>query len=162
MRSSLFAAAALGASLAALPAMAQSTHTNNAANGTNTAATTTPTTGAAATTTKTTNSVTNVPPSQSNPLMTENGGVRVNKLIGTDVYNSKDQKLGSVDGVVIDHNGQPQVILSHNDKLTAVPWNKMQFGNAKQNSDNKAMIPDMTQDQLKGMQAYHYPPKKNG
>lgn len=161
MRSSLFAAAALGASLAALPAMAQSTHTN-AANGTNTAATTTPTTGAGGATTNTTHNVTNVPPSQSNPLMTQDGGVRVDKLVGTNVYNSKDQKLGSVDGVVINRSGQPEVILSHNNKLTQVPWNKMQFGNAKQNSDNKAMIPDMTPDQVNGMQAYHYTANKNG
>jgi hypothetical protein len=157
MRSSLFAAAALGVSLAALPAMAQSGHTN-AVNGTNTAATTAATTG---TTTHTTSSVSNVPPSQSNPLMTQEGGVRVGKLIGTDVYNTKDQKLGSVDGVVIDRNGQPMVIVSHNNKLVQVPWNEMQFGNSKQNSDNKAMIPNMTADQLNSMQAYHYT-AKNG
>jgi cell fate regulator YaaT (PSP1 superfamily) len=75
------------------------------------------------------------------------------------VYNSKDQKLGSVDGVVIDHNDKPVVNVSHNNKLYQVPWNEMQFGNAKQNSDHKAMIPNMTENQLSSMQQYHYTAK---
>jgi hypothetical protein len=100
-------------------------------------------------------------PSDKNPLLTDNGSVRVGKLIGTNVYNSKDKKLGSVDGVVINKAGEPQVIISHNDKLVAVPWNKLQFGNAQQNGDNKVMISDMTPDQLNGMQAFNYTAHNN-
>jgi hypothetical protein len=101
-------------------------------------------------------------PSQKNPLLTDQGSVRVGKLIGTDVYNAQDQKLGSVDGVVINKTGEPQVIISHNNKLVEVPWSDLQFGNAQQNGDNKAIMPSMTKDQLNSMQAYHYTGHNNG
>jgi sporulation protein YlmC with PRC-barrel domain len=101
-------------------------------------------------------------PSQANPLLTDNGSVRVGKLIGTNVYNSQDQKLGDVDGVVIDKAGQPKVVISHNNKLVEVPWSKLQFGDAQKNSDNKVIIPGMSQDQFNQMQAFHYTARNNG
>jgi hypothetical protein len=97
--------------------------------------------------------------SADNPLLTDNGSVRVGKLIGADVYNSQDQKLGSVDGVVVNKNGEPQAVLSVKNKLVEVPWNKLQFGNAQQNSDNKVMLGDMTKSQLDGMQTFRYTSK---
>jgi hypothetical protein len=102
-------------------------------------------------------------PSQQNPLLTENGSVRVGKLIGSDVYNNQDQKMGSVDGVVINKSGEPQVIISHdNNKLAEVPWSKLQFGNTQQNKDNKVLLEGMSKDQLSSAQPYHYTARNNG
>jgi hypothetical protein len=101
-------------------------------------------------------------PSERNPLLTDDGSVRVGKLIGTDVYNKQDQKLGSIDGVLINKSGQPMAVISHNNKLVEVPWNKLEFGNAQQNSDNKVLIPNMTQDEFNQMHAFHYTARNSG
>ncbi|MBV9247834.1 MAG: PRC-barrel domain-containing protein [Acetobacteraceae bacterium] len=138
MQSSKLAAFAFAASLAAMPMLTPASAATNY-----TGTDVTHPAGATA-------------PSQTNPLLTDDGSVRIGKLIGTDVYNSQDQKLGSVDGVVIDKSGQPQVIISHNNKLVKVPWSDLQFGNAKANSDNKVLMTGMTKDQLQSMQEYHY------
>lgn len=107
----------------------------------------------AATTTTTTETTAT---SADNPLLTENGSVRVGKLIGSSVYDTHQNKLGEVNGVVINPTGTPEVVLSVNDKLVEVPWNKLEFGNANQNSDNKVMVRDMTKSQLDGMQTFSY------
>lgn len=101
-------------------------------------------------------------PSQNNPLLTDDGSVRIGKMIGTNVYNAQDQKLGSVDGVVINKAGEPKVIVSHDNKLVEVQWSDMKFGNAQQNGDNKVIMPSMTKDQLNSMQAFHYTGQHNG
>lgn len=98
-------------------------------------------------------------PSQRNPLLADNGDVRMSKLIGTNVYNEQDQKLGSVDDVLIGSNGQPAVIVSSNDKLVEVPWNKLQFGDAKLNSDNKAIMQGETPQSMKQMPQFKYTAK---
>ncbi len=95
-------------------------------------------------------------PSQRNPLLADNGDVRMSKLIGTNVYNKADKKLGSVDDVLMGSSGEPDVIISTNNKLVQVPWNKLQFGNAKLNSNNKAIIPDETQQALNQQPNFQY------
>ncbi|HJS84243.1 MAG TPA: PRC-barrel domain-containing protein [Acetobacteraceae bacterium] len=95
-------------------------------------------------------------PSQRNPLLADNGKVRINKLVGTDVYNVKDQKLGSVDDVLVGADGQPEVILSADGRLVQVPWNQLYFGNAKLNSHNKVILPDATPQSLKQAPEFRY------
>jgi len=95
-------------------------------------------------------------PSQRNPLLADNDKVRIGKLIGTDVYNAKDQKLGDVDDVLVGADGQPDVILSAGGRLVQVPWNQLQFGNAKLNSHNKAILPDATPQSLKQAPEFRY------
>ena len=101
-------------------------------------------------------------PSQFNPLLTDNGEVRMSKLIGTNVYNDKDKKLGSVDDVVMGKSGEPQVIVKADGNLHPVPWSKLQFGNAKQNSDNKVIVPGTTENAVKSSPQYHYEKTNNG
>lgn len=91
-----------------------------------------------------------------NPLLTDHGMVRMSKLIGSSIYNDQDKKLGNVADVVMGRNGQPSVIVRMDSKLHAVPWNKLRFGNAKKNPDNKVLMPGMTQDALNGLPQYHY------
>jgi hypothetical protein len=99
---------------------------------------------------------------QNNPLLTQNGAVRAGKLIGTDVYNNQNQKLGSVDGVLINRSGEAQVVLSYNNKLVEVPWNSLQFGNPNSNGGHKVVLPNMTKNELGSMQAFHYTPNNKG
>lgn len=101
-------------------------------------------------------------PSQVNPLLTDTGQVRMSKLIGTNVYNDKDKKLGSVNDVVMGKNGEPQVIIKADGNLHPVPWSKLQFGNAKQNSDNKVILPGETENALKSSPQFHYKNQNNG
>jgi len=98
-------------------------------------------------------------PSQRNPLLADNGDVRMSKLIGTNVYNQPAQKLGSVDDVLMGSDGQPSVVISADGRLVQVPWTKLTFGNAKINSNNKAIMPEETQQAMKQMPEFHYTAK---
>jgi hypothetical protein len=103
---------------------------------------------------------TGIPPSQRNPLLTASGDVRIGKMIGTNIYNKNDKQIGTVDGVVASRSGQLQVIIATNSKKIAVPWDKVTFGDAKLNSDNKVLMPEATQQSLNSLPTYHY--QKNG
>ena len=75
----------LAAALATAPAMAQpATHST----------TTAPATGQAG-------NVANTAPSDRNPVMTQMGDARASKIIGSSVYNDHDQKVGSIDDLLI-------------------------------------------------------------
>ena len=104
---------------------------------------------------------TGIPPSQRNPLLTDSGGVRIGKLIGTAIYNRNDKKIGNVDDVLAGQDGQLGVVISTNDKRVLVPWNTLVFGDAKLNSDNKVLMPDQTQEGLNRLPAFSYQ-SKNG
>jgi len=99
---------------------------------------------------------TGIPPSQRNPLLADNGEVRISKLIGSTIYNKDDQKVGSVDDVLAGQNGQLEVVVGTGNKKTVVPWDRLVFGDAKLNADNKVLMPDATQSQLDKMQAFNY------
>lgn len=99
---------------------------------------------------------TGIAPSQRNPLLADNGEVRVSKLIGSTIYNKDDQKVGTVDDVLAGQNGQLEVVVSTSNKKTVVPWDRLVFGDAKLNADNTVLMPDATRDQLDKMQAFNY------
>jgi Flp pilus assembly protein CpaB len=142
MKHSMLAVMTLGASLAAVPVMA-ATPTNQ-------------------TGTATVNTNSAAVPSQRNPVLADNGDVRMSKLIGTNVYNTQDQKLGSIDDVLMSRTGQPDVVLKVNGNLYQVPWSKLQFGNAKNNSDNKVIMPDTTQNAFANQPQFHYHANNRG
>ena len=143
MKNSVFAAVVLAAAFGAVPAMAQTTSAGG-----------TPPSGSQAAPGTATINPSNAPPSQRNPLLADNGDVQIGKLIGTDVYSKEDKQLGSVNEVLAGQNGQLQAVISTNNKKVLVPWNKLQFGNAKLNSHNKVLMPDETQAQLNKMPAF--------
>jgi hypothetical protein len=97
-----------------------------------------------------------IPPEQRNPLLTDGGDVRINKMVGTNIYNKNDKKIASVDGVIASRDGKLQVIIATNNKKVAVPWDKVEFGDAKLNSDNKILMPDETQQSLNSLPTYKY------
>ncbi len=125
----------------------------------------------------------NAPPPQRNPVLTKDGRVRASRVIGSAVYDGHDQKIGTIDDILLDtgdqqaggqqvgdqqagdQHGAIAVIsvggfLGIGSKLVAVPYSKLQFGNTSKNSDNRVVMPDATKAALNGMPSYHYLPGK--
>src|SRR3954451_7636629 len=85
---------------AALPALAQTPSAGNATTAPATHETKTPAANAGN-------------PSQRNAVLTDTGNVRASKLIGASVYNDRDEKVGSVDDVIVGKgNKADEVIVS--------------------------------------------------
>jgi sporulation protein YlmC with PRC-barrel domain len=101
-------------------------------------------------------------PSQRNSVMTDNGGMRASKIVGSSVYNDKDQKVGSIDDLVIGSDKTLHAVidvggvLGIGGKMVEVPFDKLQFGNVKGSSDNRVVMPGATTDALNAMPEYHY------
>jgi sporulation protein YlmC with PRC-barrel domain len=101
-------------------------------------------------------------PSARNSVMTDHGTMRTSKIVGSSVYNDKDEKIGSIDDLVIDKDNQLSAVVSvggflgMGSKMVKVPFDKLQFGNTKESSDNRVVMPGMTKDALTGMPDYHY------
>lgn len=105
---------------------------------------------------------TGIPPSQRNPLLTDDGAVRISKLVGQTIFNKEDKKIGSVEDVIADQNGQLRVVINTNDdKKVAVPWNKLVFGDVQVNKDNTVLMPDETPERLSKQPAFSYEKKKS-
>jgi hypothetical protein len=105
----------------------------------------------------------NALPHQRNPVLADNGQPRASKIIGSNVYNMQDKKVGSVDDVLMGVNGQPdQAGISVKDKLVLVPFDKLVFGNTKVNSDNRVILPDETRDALANLPEFHYNSQNKG
>ena len=100
--------------------------------------------------------------SERNPVMTENGGMRTSKIVGSSVYNDQDSKIGSIDDLVIESDHSVHAILSiggflgMDTKLVEVPFSKLQFGNTKDSDDNRVVLPGTTKQQLSSMPAYRF------
>src|SRR4051794_25752584 len=92
----------LASALAAYPAMAQtaSTHSTTAA-----PAATAPATGRTGDTASTT-------ARDRNPVMTADGMARSSKVVGSSVYNDHDEKVGSIDDLLIGKDGKLMAVLS--------------------------------------------------
>ncbi|MGH7102752.1 MAG: hypothetical protein ACREFJ_10190 [Acetobacteraceae bacterium] len=73
---------------------------------------------------------TGIAPSKRNPLLTDSGDVRI--------------------------SGQLQIVIATDKKKVVVPWDKVEFGDAKLDSDNKVLMPDATRQSLNSMPAFHY------
>lgn len=136
----------LAAALAAGQAMAQpATH----------ATTTAPATGQ-------TGNMTNTNPSDRNPVMTQSGEARASKIIGSSVYNDHDQKVGSIDDLLIGQDGKMSAVLSvggflgMGTKYVEVPYSDLTFGNTQRNSDNRVVLKGATKESLKTQPAYNY------
>jgi sporulation protein YlmC with PRC-barrel domain len=101
-------------------------------------------------------------PSARNTSMTDNGGMRASKIVGSTVYNDHDQKIGSIDDLVISNTHQLSAVVSvggflgMGSKMVEVPFDKLQFGNTKGSSDNRVVMPGVTKESLNSMPDYHY------
>ncbi|OJW23338.1 MAG: hypothetical protein BGO51_15845 [Rhodospirillales bacterium 69-11] len=146
------AAFMLAASLA-FPAMAQTSGHGSAATGT-------PATSGSPSTAAT--GSTSGGPASRNPIMTDDGGMRTSKIVGSSVYNDKDEKVGSIDDLIIGSDKSLHAVISVGGflgmgaKMVEVPFDKLQFGNTKNNSDNRVVMPGATKESLNSMPDYHY------
>jgi hypothetical protein len=101
-------------------------------------------------------------PSARNTVMTDNGGMRASKVIGSSVYNDHNEKVGSIDDVVIGNDKTLNAVVSvggflgMGSKMVEVPFDKLQFGNEKGSSDNRVVMPGVTKESLTSMPDYHY------
>lgn len=145
-------AAALLAATIALPVMAQTAPATQSATGAPATHSTAP--GVTASSSNA--------PSARNPIMTDNGGMRTSKIVGSAVYNEHDTKIGSVDDVVIGSDKSLNAVISVGGflgmgaKMVEVPFAKLQFGNTKGSGDNRVVMPGVTKESLTSMPDYHY------
>jgi len=97
-----------------------------------------------------------------NSVMSDNGGMRASKIVGSSVYNDQDQKIGSIDDLVIGSDKTLSAVVSvggflgMGSKMVEVPFDKLHFGNTKSSSDNRVVMPGVTKEQLTSMPDYHY------
>jgi sporulation protein YlmC with PRC-barrel domain len=103
------------------------------------------------------------PPPTHNPVLTEGGEVRASKVIGSSVYNDQNQKVGTVDDILMskDQKADTAVIsvggfLGIGSKLVSVPYDKLQFKETVDSNSGRVLMPDATKDSLNGMPEYHY------
>jgi hypothetical protein len=140
-------ALSLIAVLAVAPAMAQTAATH--------ATTSAPATGRVGDTADTTSR-------DRNPVMTKMGDARASKVIGSSVYNDHDEKVGSVDDLLIGKDGKLNAVLSvggflgMGSKYVEVPYAELTFGNTQRDSDNKVVLKGATKESLKTQAAYDY------
>ena len=115
-------------------------------------------------TTRNTPAATATSPSQRNTTLTDRGDVRASKLIGTSVYNDHNEKVGSVDDLVLgkDNKADDVIVsvggfLGMGTKLVSVPYTQLQLGDTKNaSSDNKVVMPGATKESLKAQPEFHY------
>jgi sporulation protein YlmC with PRC-barrel domain len=103
-------------------------------------------------------------PSQRNAVLTDRGDVRASKLIGAAVYNDRNEKVGSVDDLVMGKDNKVDDVivsvggfLGIGNKLVSVPYTQLQLGDTKNaSSSNKVVMPGATKESLKVQPEFHY------
>jgi hypothetical protein len=101
-------------------------------------------------------------PSARNTAMTDNGTLRASKVVGSSVYNDHDEKIGSIDDLVIGSDHSLHAVLSvggflgMGSKMVEVPFDKLEFGNTKGSSDNKVVLPGSSKQDLTSMPDFKY------
>ena len=102
-------------------------------------------------------------PSERNTTLTDQGDVRASKLIGSAVYNDHDEKVGSVDDVVLGKDNRADTVvisvggfLGMGDHYVAVRPSAVKLSyDAKDKKWHATM--DANADQLKAAPEYKYP-----
>lgn len=89
------------------------------------------------------------------------GGVRISKLIGSAVYNDQNEKVGSVDDLIVkDTNRIVMAVISvggflgMGNKLVAMPYDQLHFETSK--DETKVVMPGATKDTLNSMPTFTY------
>jgi sporulation protein YlmC with PRC-barrel domain len=137
----------LATTLAALPAMAQTS-----ANHATTMAPATHRIGDTANTT----------PADRNGVMTKDGDERASEVVGSSVYNDHDEKVGSVNDLLIGKDGKLNAVLSvggflgMGNKYVEVPYSNLTFGNTQKDSANRVVLKGATKDSLRTQPEYNY------
>jgi sporulation protein YlmC with PRC-barrel domain len=97
-----------------------------------------------------------------NPIMTHDGEARVSRVVGSTVYNENNDKVGSIDDLVIDREGNISAILSVggflgiDSKYVEVPYANLHFGSTPEDGDNRIVLRGVTKESLKATPGYTY------
>lgn len=101
--------------------------------------------------------------SSHNPVLTADDNIRASMVVGASVYNDKEEKLGTVNDILLDktHRASEVVlsvggVLGVGGKLVTVPFDKLHFPNAVNADNARVMLPGMTSDALTGLPTFHY------
>jgi len=101
-----------------------------------------------------------------NPVLTASGEVRASEVIGSSVYNDKNEKIGSVNDILLgkDEKATQAVIsvgglLGVGAKLVAVPYDKLKFSETVDSKTSRVMMPGTDANALSGMPTFHYASK---
>jgi ribosomal 30S subunit maturation factor RimM len=85
---------------------------------------------------------------------------RTSKLVGSNVYNEANDKIGSIEDIVLKSDGSmDEVVLSVGgflgigDKYVGVPFNKLKIS---RNNNSFKISTDGTKDSLKALPDYHF------
>lgn len=103
-------------------------------------------------------------PSERNAALTDSGDVRASKVVGSSVYNASNEKVGTVDDIVLGRDNKASMailsvggFLGMGKHYVAVPYTDLKLGDTKHASGhNKVVLPTATKDALKGMPGYRY------
>jgi sporulation protein YlmC with PRC-barrel domain len=103
-------------------------------------------------------------PSERNAALTDEGNVRASKLVGSAVYNDHDEKIGSVDDIILGKGNNADAVivsvggfLGAGAKLVSVPYAQLRLGDTKNaSSDNKVVLPGATKDTLRALPEFRY------
>jgi sporulation protein YlmC with PRC-barrel domain len=97
-----------------------------------------------------------------NPIMTDHGGLRASKIIGTPVYNDNGQKIGTIDDLVIGLNNDLHAVISvggfldTGNKMVALPFDQLQFGTTTATPEARVIAPGVTREVLNNLPPFHY------
>jgi sporulation protein YlmC with PRC-barrel domain len=93
---------------------------------------------------------------------------RASKLVGVDVYNDKNEKIGSISEVLVNRQGKAQAVvvgvggfLGIGEHDVAVPFSEIQWENkngdaSKADYPEKAVLPGASKDELKNAPEFKY------
>lgn len=120
------------------------------------------TTAAGATSTRMTGAATM--PSDRNAALTDSGNVRASKVVGSSVYNGNNEKVGTVDDILLGRDNKADMVvlsvggfLGMGKHYVSVPYSQLQLGDTRNaSSHNKVVLPTASRDALKAMAEYRY------
>jgi hypothetical protein len=84
-------------------------------------------------------------PYEQSGLFTGLGDVRVKRLLGSGVYTTAGDRLGTVRDVLLTSGAEPQVILEADGREVEVPWSKMAFALPGNELHDRVVLPGATQ-----------------
>lgn len=100
--------------------------------------------------------------SSHNPVRTADDAIRASMVVGASVYNDKEEKLGTVNDILLDktHKATEVVlsvggVLGVGGKLVTVPFDKLNFPTSINADNARVMLPGMTSDALTGLPTFH-------
>lgn len=78
-------------------------------------------------------------------LFTGSGDVRVKRLLGSGVFTTAGDRLGTIKNVLLVPGSEPQVILEADGRKIEVPWSKMVFALPGNELHGRVVLPGVTQ-----------------